>query len=84
MEATSEAMAEDPEAAKSVMHHAHIYTTILTRTTNVLQVKPPEDEFNAIIEFIKPLYEAWLPPKPAAEGAADQPAELAPTTNVAS
>ena len=83
MAATSASMAEDPEAAAAVLHHANLYMHILERTTNVLQKKPPENEFNAIIEFIKPLYEAWLPPKTESAPLADTESSEESGTNVA-
>ena len=84
MAATSALMTDDPEGAIAVRHHANLYLQILERTTNVLQKKPPEEEFNSIIEFIKPLYEAWLPPKPESATQASLDASEAPNTNVAS
>ncbi len=62
---------KDAEAAPTVTFLLQTYTQAIERIANVLQAKPPQDEFNAIIEMMKPIYQAWLPPKDAPAPAAE-------------
>lgn len=59
---------KDPEAAAPAKFLLQSYTSLIERIANVLQTKPPEDAFTAIIDTIKPIYQAWLPPKPGQAG----------------
>jgi flagellin-specific chaperone FliS len=59
---------KDAEAAAPARFLLQSYTSLIERIANVLQTKPPEDAFTAIIDTIKPIYQAWLPPKPEQAG----------------
>lgn len=54
---------KDPEAALPAAFLLKTYTSLLERVANVLQKKPVDEEFNAIIALVKPLYHAWMQPK---------------------
>lgn len=56
---------KDPEAANGARYLIKAYGDWIIRITNVLQQKPVVNEFNAIIDEIKDVYKAWMPPKPA-------------------
>jgi flagellin-specific chaperone FliS len=58
---------KDAEAAPAATFLLQTYTQAIERIANVLQATPPHEEFNAIIEMMKPIYQAWLPPKGAPE-----------------
>lgn len=60
----------DAEAALPAKFMIGTYTDLISRVANVLQKKPVVDEFNAIIEVLKPIYQAWAAPETPGESAA--------------
>jgi len=53
----------DEEAGPTAQFLVQSYAHWITRIANVLQHKPPAEEFDRIIEMVKEVYKAWIPPK---------------------
>ena len=67
----------DAEAAPAAKYLLYTYRTLIERVANLLSAKDVLAEIEAIMATIKPLYEAWQPPKePTGTAANDSVAPL--------
>lgn len=53
---------DNREAADTAKAMTNIFTQTLERLANVLNHPDPEKAFEAIIDDLKPVYKAWIPP----------------------
>ena len=58
--ASSDAL-KDPEAKAPALYLMNTYKELIVRIADVLTTPAPQEEFNALIELLKPIYRAWLP-----------------------
>jgi len=65
---------KDPEAAPAAVFLFRFYRESIVRIGAILSAATPLEEFDAIIDSFKPVYQAWLPPAPEAANDAEAPA----------